>query len=253
MIDQNTPVDYDDAQHLYSIAGRRYVSASQLVEKFTPPFDGPVVAERYAQKNGQTAQYWLDKWAEKNEKSKVRGNRIHNTQEVISHGAMIERIDGKILPVHGFEEEGIPWIKRPDGVYIEKKVWHHGYKIAGRADRIILTGGVGHPQRYANVEDHKTNETLHFTSWQNPKTGNYKMLLPPLGHIMDSNWNHYCLQLSLYMFMLEYQGFLPGNMTVIYYPHPTKEDPVPEKIRYPVPYMKKEVLMMCNFLNRNSA
>lgn len=244
------PVDYNDAAHLYSMGGSRYTSASQLVEKFTNPFDAIQVATNYALKHGQTPEYWMQKWKQKNEASKVRGNRIHDANEVALHGRMIDIFQGSQLPVQGeFINETVPWFDRPDGVYTEQKLWHHGYKIAGRADKIILTSSPLVTCRYANIEDYKTNESLNFESYQF-KNGSHKMMKPPIAYLQDCNWIHYCLQLSAYMFMLEYQGFLPGTMTITHYPHPTEEDPHPEKKKYEVPYLKKEIVLMCNFINR---
>jgi len=258
---QHLPVDYNDALHKYSLNGTGYTSASQLVEKFTNKFDAAAVAENYARKNGQTAAYWIEQWAKKNSASLERGNRIHDANEMALHGRMIDTVNGQQMPVIGeVIQETIPWIERPDGVYTERKLWHHGYKIAGRADKIILlteTGGNmlakefanNYRYRIANIEDYKTNEKLNFESYQY-RDGNRKMMLRPLTYIQDCNWFHYCLQLSTYMFMLEYQGFIPGTMHIIHYPHPTAEEPNPQKQRHEVPYMKKEVIAMCNFINK---
>lgn len=253
---QHQPVDYDDSQHLYSMQGRKYTSASQLYELFKEPF--PEDAHiRYAEKHGGTPEYWKAKWAEKNQKSTHRGTIIHDANEVALTGMMIDRVHGQEYKVMGdvIRDED-PWYNRPDGVYLEKKLWHHGYRIAGRADKITLTtaqeqvGNAWAHNRYAHVDDYKTNEKLERESYQF-KNGNYKMMKPPLGHLMDCNWIHYCLQLSTYMLMLEYQGFLPGKMRIKHYPHPTAEDPNPVPVWYDVPYLKKEVVLMCTYLNRS--
>ena len=257
---QHQPVDYDDSQHLYSMQGRKYVSASQLYELFKEPF--PEDAHiRYAEKHGGTPEYWKAKWAEKNQKSTHRGTIIHDANEVALTGMMIDRVHGQEYKVMGdvIRDED-PWYNRPDGVYLEKKLWHHGYRIAGRADKITITterrygalDGMLVPDtvRWAHVDDYKTNEKLDRESYQF-KNGNYKMMKPPIGHLMDCNWIHYCLQLSTYMLMLEYQGFLPGKMRIKHYPHPTAEDPNPVPVWYDEPYLKKEVVLMCTYLNRS--
>ena len=251
LLTKDTEIDYNDAAHRYSIGGQRYTSASQLVEKFTNKFDGPAVAINYARKHGETPEYWLAKWANKNSASLERGNAIHDANETVLHARMIDVFNDQQIPVIGeTTPESIPWINRPDGVYTERKLWHHGYKIAGRADKIILlTHSNNIYERVANVEDYKTNEKLNFESYEF-RDGNHKMMLAPLTYIQDCNWFHYCLQLSTYMFMLEYQGFLPGTMHIIHYPHPTADNPNPQKQRHEVPYMKKEVLAMCNYINK---
>lgn len=238
------PVQYNDELHAYSFEGRRYTSASQLVEKFVKPFETMETAIRYAEKNGETAEYWIEQWRIKKEKSLVRGNYIHDSNEEALQGMMMYPFQGKILPVHAEAPDSIRWFTRPDGIYTERMLWHHGWQIAGRADKIILTSH--NDIRVAHVEDYKTNEEIKTESYQY-KNGDYKKMLPPLGYLMDCNWIHYCLQLSTYMFMLEYQGFTPGSITLIHYPHPTEENPEPKPVRKEVPYMKKEVLLMCKY------
>jgi hypothetical protein len=254
-ITKDTPVDYDDSKHLYTGAGVKYTSASQVVEKFVNPFNSKEVAVRYADKHGMTPEYWMSRWDTKNEKSKIRGNQIHDSNEIILRAKMVDKFQDRTLIVHadGIEDRD-PWIMRPDGIYTERKLWHHGYKIAGRADKIILTtqhtdNNIHNSIRWAHIEDYKTNERLDFSSYRY-SNGNYKMMKPPIGHIMDCNVQHYYLQLSLYMLMLEYQGFTPGTMTIKHYPHPTADEPNPQPVSYPVPYLKADVLRMITYLNR---
>ena len=259
--DVTTPVDYDDALHSYTLNKHKYTSASGIAERFHESF--PADAHiKYAAKHGNTPEYWKAKWAEKNLISRVRGNRIHDANETTLHARMIDIFEGQQLPVIGQTvTEDVPWITRPDGVYTEQKLWHHGYRLAGRVDKVILLTPRAHnpweemenrmlygpAKRYAHIDDYKTNEKLDFKSYQY-KNGSYKMMRVPVAHLMDCNWIHYCIQQSAYMLMLEYQGFLPGTMTITHYPHSTEEEPNPKKIKYTVPYMKKEVVNMCNFL-----
>jgi hypothetical protein len=254
----HTPVDYNDEHHLYTYEGRRYWSATQIVEKFYEKFDRHQRATAYAAKNGGTAEYWLEQWDSKRDKSLVRGNSIHNREELILQSRMIDVRNGQVLPVHGESVTDIdPWSERPDGVYTERLLWHHGYKAAGRADKIILeTSAMSFTGtspvtvvRIAHIEDHKTNEALKKISYQY-KDGSFKMMYPPVAHLMDCTFIHYELQLSLYMLMLEYQGFQPGKMTIIHYPHPTDENPHPAREYHDVRYLKKEVVLMLTYLNR---
>lgn len=235
------PVDYNDDEHLYSLGAERYLSATQVVEKFCNPF--PEDAHiKYAEKHGNTPEYWKEQWEITKQLSLVRGNRIHDSNELVDHGRMLDFYKGQQLNVIGGAViDDDPWINRPDGVYTERKLWHHGYRIAGRADKIILLTNHETGQRFAHVVDYKTNRKLDKESYQF-KNGTYKMMRPPLGHIMDSNWWHYQLQLSLYMFMLEYQGFTPGEMGIIHYPHEG------DKETHAVQYLKREVLKMLSYL-----
>ena len=258
-ITRNTVVQYDDPSHTYSLNGKQYLSASQIVGLFSQPFDGPAVAARYAAENGFTPEYWLAKWEEKKNKSLVRGNTIHDANDLSLNARMIDVIDGEVIPVRGdIYDDSYPWYQRPDGVYTERMLWHHGYNIAGRSDKVVRrthhhklpldNSQAAHIVRLADVEDYKTNEKLEFVSYRF-RNGRYKMMLEPLSHVMDCNMAHYTLQLSLYMFMLEYQGFEPGRMYIKHYPHPTEENPNPKPVYHNLTYMKREVIAMLNHIN----
>jgi hypothetical protein len=247
-ISKNIVVEYEDSAHQYSLEGIRYRSASQIVGMFHEKFDAVAVATKYAAKNGGTPEYWMSEWKNKCDVSLERGNTIHDANELALNARMIDIVNGKELVVQGDRyDDTYPWFERPDGVYTERKLWHHGYRCAGRSDKVILR--TAESVRYADVEDYKTNAEIKMVSYQY-KSGQFKMMNPPLGHIMDCNFWHYTLQLSIYMFMLEYQGFTPGQMHIIHYPHPTQEHPKPERIRIPVEYRKREVIAMLTFLNR---
>lgn len=251
------PPEYDDAIHRYSFQGIPYTSSTQVVEKFSHPFDQQSVAIAYAAKHGNTPEYWIQQWNQKRDESLVRGNGIHDANETALQGMQLASFQGTARPVHGpaIREED-DWYQRPDGIYTERKLWHHGYRVAGRADKIILethgyissmpaTGKEPREAvRTAHIEDYKTNEKLDKVSYQYKSTGDYKMMKAPIAHIMDCNWWHYCLQLSLYMFMLEYQGFKPGTMSIIHYPHEGGKE------SHQVPYLRKEVVLMLQWLPR---
>lgn len=246
---KDTVVHYDDPTHTYSWGGVRYLSSSQIVERYCQPFDMKAVSESYAYKHGQTPEYWVEQWTKIKDDSLVRGNTIHDANDLALNARMIDVIDGEVVPVVGdYYDDAYPWFQRPDGVYTERMLWHHGYKIAGRSDKIRLRTVEG--VRYADVEDYKTNKSIDLESFKF-YNGKHKMMLAPLTYVMDCNIMHYTLQLSIYMFMLEYQGFTPGRLRIIHYPHPTDFDPSPKPVHYDLPYMKREVIAMLNHLRTN--
>lgn len=65
----------------------------------------------------------------------------------------------------------------------------------------------------------------------------------PVAHLEDCNWNHYCLQLSMYAYFLEQQGYSLSDMWIEHAVF--EEDVVVDTIKYYVPYLKKEVEDIC--------
>jgi len=246
------PVDYDNEQHLYSYNGKRYISATQLLDKFKHGFDVEERSVYMADRYGNTPQYWKDKWRDINGESLKRGNDIHNREEKELYQKKF--IDHNPYPLPVLQcSDGVPYSKLPDGVYPEMKMWRHDHGIAGRSDKVILRSlpvlsGKSTVHRYADIEDYKTNKRIRLYSFQYPD-GTYQMMKEPLSHLMDCEMNHITLQLSLYQYMMEYFGFLPGRRRIIHFPHQIEGLGIPKPVSYTLSYMRNEVLGMLKHIS----
>lgn len=250
MIDKHIEVDYTDPDHRYFLGQRTYRSATQIIERFYEHFDTEGTAEMMAYKYGQTPEYWKEKWRKHNKKSLERGSLLHNEKEDFLHNRGYDSINGKIFKVHNLElprlrnEWSQPggYYNLPDGIYPEMKMWHHGWGIAGRVDKPIIE--TIDNIRYMHVDDYKTNAAIRMESFCD-RDGNYRMMLGPLSHLMDCEYYHYSLQLSLYQYIGEYFGFTPGKRRIIHYPHPIPGLGTPKpKIYDNLPYLRQEVEAM---------
>ena len=104
----------------------------------------------------------------------------------------------KLAPVQRMEEGSFP----------ERLLYLKSAGICGQADLCDRAGD------YINIGDYKTNKKLDknsYSGWQGPK-----MMLGPVGHLEDCNFNPYSLQLSLYMWLaLKHNpGLKPGRLTI---------------------------------------
>ena len=60
--------------HKYFLNGQQLPSVSEVTHRFCQyPFNEKEQAERYAEKHGETAQYWLDQWKFTNLKATTSG------------------------------------------------------------------------------------------------------------------------------------------------------------------------------------
>lgn len=251
-VHQTDEVEYDDVEHRYSLGQRVYRSSTQIVEKFVVPFDEKRWSEEFSDRYGQPPEYWIAKWKGINQTSLKRGKLIHDERENFLHNRGFDHINDIRFPVFNLnipiqKPKGLDYSRLCDGVYPELKVWRHDWRIAGRIDKPIIETVNG--SRFAHIDDYKTGKSISQESYRDWKTGQYQMMLGPLAHLMDCEFNHYTLQLSIYQFMLEYFGFKPGFRRIIHYRHRQEwmhEDPKPVIIH--VPYMRNEVLMMLNHL-----
>lgn len=244
-------VQYNHAEHIYTYRGERYLSATQVLGLVKQKFEAETVAEEYAKKAGRTAEDWIQSWDKTRDKSLVRGNAIHDLREFITNNRSIDIFHGKAMPVRNADRfpPVLPFISYPDGIYTERMVWDHQYKIAGRCDKFAFETIGKH--RYVHIDDYKTNRLIRFTSFYNPSTQKYKMLLPPLDHLMDCEAVVYGLQLSIYAKMFMSHGFRVGELRIIHFPHIPSEAPPgakqPEPKIYNMEFMGKDVRTLLDY------
>lgn len=238
-------VQLEPIKHVYTNEqGIVYDSWSRIQNYYKNHFPAEEAAKAYAKKHGYTPSYWLREWKKRSSVALKRGTKIHDDREEIVQGRGIDKHKDTLMPVRNAHLYGNGDLsKLPDGTYTELDIWNDGWKIAGRADKVVLY--TKDKQRYADILDYKTNGTIHFESYKN-LSGQYKMMLAPVQHMMDCSWSHYTLQLSFYQYMLETWGFQPGDRTLIHIPHPVVglmgETLQPKDILYEVPYRKGEIM-----------
>lgn len=239
-------IRYTDSDHKYSVSGKQYISATTLISKFKGITDWQDVAEKYAKKNGETAQFWLDKWNSKKDNACNIGSRFHKKKED-TLVAGFKEIDSDTREPLTYSLEDLE-----DGDYAEVILWLEEFSVAGQADRIILESkGL---KRYATVRDYKTNEKIDLESYKHPRTG-YKMMQGCLKHLQDCNYVHYQLQLSLYAYILEVNGFIPRELIIEHYPLRREDGEVDyeqEPVIYKLPYLRKEIIDMLKHYKKNN-
>lgn len=248
------PILFDPIEHKYTGPQGKYVSATQLLKEVSEPFDTEKHSAAVVYKRGMDAAYWKAQWLQKSINALIKGHAFHEAQEMMSLAAGIEVRTGRIVRVQNqnimeeFTEDYIYW---PDGVYNELLLWNEEFMVAGKADRIILST-LPDGRRQADVEDYKTNERIRRKSYYDSETG-YKMLLHPLEHIMDCDYWKYTLQMSIYQWLLEMMGFVPGTRTLLHYPPlPVDMETYPgERASLPtidkVPYLSREVFTLTSW------
>lgn len=246
-IKRNHPVHYNDASHTYTFSNERYISATQLVHKFIPVFNTKERTAHMADRYGGDPVYWESKWDDNRDMSCVRGNKLHDREEQFLYGTGFTSVNNKPYIVHKIPsrlKQHVDYYYLPDGTYPEMLLWRHDCKLAGRADKPTLDTLLG--KRYSFVEDYKTNKKIDREGWK--VNGATRMMLEPLSHLIDCNFTHYALQLSIYQFMLEYFGFVPAGQRIIHYPHRIEGiDKEPLPVPYDLPYLREEVISMLNY------
>lgn len=235
-------VTFDEASHTYTnMHNRKYTSATTLISKYKQPFEAQKIATAYAKKHGGTAEYWIKEWAKKGADACAKGTKFHKKKEdtmLSSAGIVSDTGYTPVNNINAFTEPNIDYTKLPNGVYPEMLLWNHYFEIAGLADIVTIEDG------YFDIDDYKTNKKIEQISYFHPKTG-YKRMKYPISHLMDCNFQHYELQISIYAFILEEMGLKPRKLMFHHHPPGDTPDSVQEEgIKYELTYRKAEVLAM---------
>ena len=152
--------------------------------------------------------------------------------------------------------------KLDPGIYPEHMVYLKSAGICGQSDLVEVVNG------RVNIIDYKTNKEIKkesYIDWE----GISEKLSQPLSALDDCNFNHYALQLSIYMYIiLKHNPKLqPGKINIHHILFEVEEtdqwgypiarlnddgDPiVKEVIPIDIPYLKDEVISIIHYLQDN--
>ena len=216
--------------------GINWTSVTTLISSLKKSFDAKAVAARVS-KSKRSKWYGIEPkiieqiWQNESDRAIGLGTFYHNQREAdLCALASIER-EGVTVPVisPSGEHDGIrfaPSQKLDPGVYPEHMVYLKSTGICGQSDLVEVVNGK------VNIIDYKTNKEIKteaFTNWE----GITEKMLDPISHLDDCNFNHYALQLSIYMYIiLKHNPKLkPGR---IFIHHITFEQEGEDKYGYPI-------------------
>lgn len=212
--------------HKYYLDGVQLPSVSEITHKFCQyPFDEKVQAERYAEKHGETAQYWLDEWKFKSLKATKSGTLTHEYgeslgwlrnghPELITESCKCKYIKDKnwLIPTRPKEESvlkfydelhpNLHFVLAETKVYTGKnrKLTNLKQDYCGTFDLLMYYKDENDSSKDGLVIlDFKTNREL-----ENEYNRTHdKMLMEPFGDLVDQAKSYYTLQLSAYQIPLE--------------------------------------------------
>jgi len=248
-----------------------WIGATTFVSFFKEKFDADTQSVKSA-KNKKSKWYGLspdqikEHWNNESERARNAGTFYHNQRESDILELDTIQHSGRNIPViRPIYVDGIKYApdqQLTEGIYPEHFVYLKSVGVCGQSDRVEVVKDV------INVVDYKTNKEIKlegFKNWQ----GSTKKMLGPCAALDDCNFNHYALQLSLYMYiMLKHNPrYKPGKLVLHHvlfekagedkFGYPIlkmneNNEPIVDKIvPYEVPYLKNEVIGMLHWLQDN--
>lgn len=219
-------LEFYEEGHRYVLNGQSLPSVSNVAHRFIrEPFNEQLQAVRYAERHGQTPQYWIQQWRQNSFRATTLGTKTHAYGESLGYlrAGLPERICpsiraqympeyGFLAPIHPREEAVLRFMNEMPcsmhSVINEAKVYsgknpckerNLSEQIAGTFDMLYYNDGSdGQPEGFM-ILDYKTNANL--ANDYNRKYG--KMLREPFNAMTEEDLSLYTIQLSLYALMLE--------------------------------------------------
>ena len=203
------------AHKYFNKDGEEYISASKFLATFKEPFD-PRIADNCAGKGdyiGMSPDEVRAYWKEYGTERAGIGTVIHNANEMFSETTQVlpenEWMRPALINIHSQYRDY-------HRCYNEVCLYDAENKIAGTSDRILVH--TSHKDSVISISDYKTNlGSLPQIDLDKKGKQKIKYLLGPVSHMIESKYNLYSLQISLYSYMLQKQtGRRIGKLFIHY-------------------------------------
>ena len=246
-------LEFHEDGHIYILNGCQLPSVTQLAHRFIrEPFNEELQAERYAQRHGETAEYWKREWHKNSFRATALGTKTHEFGESLAYlraghpemirPSVISQYSAEyhyLAPIHPKEEavehflDALPLsyhlVLNEARIYSGKNPdasRNLSQQVCGTFDMLYYYDGGGKPEKAGFIIfDYKTNKCLE--NELNLRFGKY--LREPFHDLVEQDLSLYTIQLSLYALMLEDIGLKIIDRKLIW----LKEDGTFEKKTVP--------------------
>lgn len=182
---------FEPIEHKYTLEDQNMIPVSNVVETFAEEFSDQI-SINYANRCNLNLDEVRESWKQAGDIACNFGHSVHSFGE--------EYYSNKNLQPSNNHEKALVkfWNDLPNNIIpiaCETKVYSKLYNYAGTFDLLLHDNLIGG----SIIVDYKTNKDLF-------KNYNGKLMLSPFEFLLDTPYNHYQLQLSLYQIPLEEIG-----------------------------------------------
>lgn len=195
-------LEFVEDTHTYNVGQLILPSVSSFIKEFHPHFDAETIAHFVAKKEGKTKAQVLKEWKDIADEACENGTRVHLFGEKYMEG-------WNPIPTCPKEEAVVKFWKGVPSRYKilipELQMYHFKYNYAGTADIILYDTQTD----TLVIADYKTNKDLF-------KNHKEQKMLGEFTHLLDSPYNKYQIQLSMYQILLEQTGYKVSKRIIVY-------------------------------------
>lgn len=194
MFKPSSEITLNEADHKYILSGSEHIeftSVTTCISKYFEEFDKIKIATNLKQKNPKYKHLTIDEIIDSWDKAAQFGTDVHKEIEDYINHRTIPSIERSSLAIKWLNN----YLMKSDfDLFSETIVFCEKLKLAGTVD-LLLYDKIND---LYSILDWKTSKKIDTVGFKN-KTGN-KLETQDL---LDTNFNHYTLQLSLYRYLLE--------------------------------------------------
>ena len=223
---------FNEEEHTYHVDGTPYMSVTKLIHSQFPEFDTDKIAGKYAKKHGRTKDDVLMEWDAKNKEACEYGTNVHlYCENLLLDKPLPEPISEKAAACFPVVEKFIGKLReRYELIDSEKIVFCPEFRISGTVDLLMRHKKTGN----IVMMDWKTNKAIKKTNDWGERGRNF------LRHLPHCNFTHYCLQLNIYKYILEREGYFDKIYAMrLFHVHDGIVD------SHKVNNMKSDVMLIC--------
>jgi hypothetical protein len=237
---------FEEERHLYFIdkVTRAPRSVTKIIHSVAGEFDAPsaIASMRRGRNWPQKRLHFLKAngtemadaeiiamWNENGKVQSSRGTLMHFQIEQFLNGSVVEEPQSPEFQMFLRFREEFMLLRGIEPFRTEISLFHCGLSVAGQADLLATEKGTGK----MIILDWKRSKEIKYSN-------RFQKLRPPLEHMDDCNYCHYCLQLNVYRYILEseYEMEIGGMYLGVF--HPNQSGP----LCIEVPRMEKEISLL---------
>jgi hypothetical protein len=240
-------IDLVEPGHIYTDeCGNVYDSVTTIIKKYKPEFDAKFWARKKASELGMTPDEVIAMWEKNGMESAQAGTYKHYVGELLARGEDVSFLpEEDVNPFKEFFDKFDLW---SETIFPEKRVYHPDWFICGTADALIPKGLIMNIYDYKTCKDEIKLEPGYwktdkegFRVYVNTKSKKFKF---PIDYLPYSKGVEYELQMSIYMYILEHWGYVPGTLTL--WQIMQNEDGKTRNFAIKCEYRKKEAELIIN-------
>ena len=245
MLDKFKDIFFIEKGHQYTNikTGEKLISVTTLIKKYQKDFNEDYWSKYKAKQYGVSQEVVLQNWDTKRELGLYLGSLVHSYIENYRSNKLIDFTSLPSFPLSSSQLLITEQYKKNLKLQADKflKDFEHYDLIVPElvVGNEFLAGQVDYPTKQCII-DFKNDIKIDYDN-------QYQRFKKPLRHLSDCNYNKYCLQVSLYRYMMEEAGFTF-----------TEKDKIIKFDRYSedyecieIPYLKEECKTILNDYKRS--